>query len=74
MAKYYSARQFGEAVDLPHAEIIRRIRRGDIKANKLGWNWVLHEDEVTRVKDTEWYRRVLKRRRQRERTAASASA
>lgn len=70
MAKYYSARQFGEAVDLPHNEVIRRIRRGDIVADKLGWNWIIHEKEIARVKDTEWFRRTLKRRHQRERSSA----
>jgi hypothetical protein len=69
MAKYYSASQFGERVDLPHNEVIRRIRRGDINAQKLGWNWLIHEGEVERVKDTEWYRRTMKRRRARERNA-----
>ena len=64
MAKYYSARQFGEVVDLPHPEVIRRIRRGDISAKKIGWNWLIHIDQIEKVKDTEWYRRTMKRRRQ----------
>jgi hypothetical protein len=67
MAKYYSASQFGKEIGLPHPEVIRRIRREDIHAGKIGWNWVIHEDEVGRVRDTEWYRRTMKRRRSKER-------
>jgi hypothetical protein len=61
MAKLFTARQVGEALGLPHLEVIRRIRRGDIKAKKLGWNWVINEDAVDAAKETDWYKRHLAR-------------
>jgi len=62
MARIYSARQFGEEVGLEHLEVIRRIRKGDIKASKFGWNWVIKESEVERVKAEDWYNRAIERR------------
>jgi len=55
---FLSARQAGERMGLPHKEVIRRIRKGDIEAQKLGgWNWVLTEDGVARAMKSDWYRR-----------------
>ncbi len=62
MARVYTARQAGEKLGLTHQEVIRRIRRGDIKASKFGWNWVVPVEEVERVKDLDWYKRVMARR------------
>ncbi|HUV13118.1 MAG TPA: hypothetical protein VMY18_05710 [Acidobacteriota bacterium] len=62
MATILTARETGERLDLEHLEVIRRIRKGDIKASKLGWNWVVEESEVTRVKDSDWYKRLMARR------------
>lgn len=50
----------GERIGLPHTEVIRRIRRGDISAEKLGWNWVIPEDEVEKALNSDWYKRVRK--------------
>jgi hypothetical protein len=62
MARIYSARQAGEALDLPHLEVIRRIRRGDIKAKKLGWNWVVEEEALNQARESDWYKRHLERK------------
>lgn len=62
MARYLTARQAGEALNLEHLEIIRRIRKGDIRAQKLGWNWIIREEEITRVKGEAWYNRLMARR------------
>jgi hypothetical protein len=51
-------KMMGERLDLPHTEIIRRIRRGDIEAEKLGWNWVIKESEVEKALKSDWYKRV----------------
>jgi hypothetical protein len=61
MAKLFTARQVGEVLDLPHLEVIRRIRRGDIIAKKLGWNWVIEEDAVDKARGSDWYQRHLAR-------------
>lgn len=55
--KIYSARQAGKELDLPHQEVIRRIRRGDIEADKMGWNWVITGDAIEKVKQSDWYLR-----------------
>ena len=62
MATILTARETGERLDLEHIEVIRRIRKGDIKAQKLGWNWIIDEAEVTRVKESDWYKRLMARR------------
>lgn len=65
MAKYTTASQTGEALGLEHKEVIRRIRRGDIVAKKLGWNWLIEVDEVEAVRTREWYLRLMELRAQR---------
>lgn len=62
MARIYSARQAGEVLDLPHLEVIRRIRRGDIEAKKLGWNWVIEEAALEKAKNSDWYKNHLARK------------
>lgn len=72
MAKVYTARQFGEEVGLEHLEVIRRIRKGDIKATKFGWNWVIKAEEVGAVRKSDWYKRLQARRGGSATAAASA--
>jgi hypothetical protein len=58
MAKLLSPRQAGELMNLPHREIIRRIRKGDIQATKIGgngWNWILKEEWVQDAMKSDWY-------------------
>ena len=62
MAKFFTARETGEKLGIEHLEVIRRLRRGDIRGRKWGWNWAIHEDEVERVKELEWYQRILEKR------------
>lgn len=62
MATVVTAKEFGERVGLEHTEVIRRIRRQDILAEKLGWFWVIDVKEIDRVTSTDWYQRVMKRR------------
>lgn len=62
MARYITARQVGEQLGLEHLEVIRRIRRKDIKARKFGWNWAIEAEEVNRVKQSDWYKKVMERR------------
>lgn len=52
-----SARQAAEIMGLPHKEVIRRIRKEDIEAEKLGWNWVLTRDNVAKAMASDWYQR-----------------
>lgn len=57
MAKVVSARRAGEMLRLPHREVIRRIRKGDIKAQKLDWNWLVPLESIEEAKQSEWYQR-----------------
>lgn len=61
MAKIYSARGAGEKLGIPHLEVIRRIHKGDIRAQKLGWNWVVREDAIEEAKGSDWYKRRIQR-------------
>jgi len=65
MARVTTASIAGEALNLEHKEVIRRIRRGDIEAKKLGWNWIIELEEIDRVKEKDWYKRLMELRTQR---------
>ena len=73
MAKVYTARQFGEEVGLEHLQVIRRIRKGDIKASKFGWNWVIKEEEIKAVRNSDWYKRLQARRNGGNATAVASA-
>lgn len=62
MAKYLTAPQTAAELSLSHLEVIRRIRRGDIQAKKLGWNWIIPSEELDRVRELDWYKRAMARR------------
>ena len=62
MATVMSARQAGDRLNLDHHEVIRRIRKGQIKAQKMGWSWLLQETDVEAVREMDWYKNVMKRR------------
>lgn len=59
---HITARAAGEQLGLDHLEVIRRIRKGDIRAVKFGWNWAVHKNEVERVKRRQWYIQLMARR------------
>ena len=61
MTKVYSARRVGQILGLPHLEVIRRIRRGDIRAKKLDWNWIITEGAVEEARQSEWYQRRIEK-------------
>jgi len=65
MARYVTASETGERLNLEHKEVIRRIRKGDIEARKMGWNWIIEESEVERVKAKPWYTKLMALREQR---------
>lgn len=52
-----------EELGLKHVEVIRRIRKGDIEATKLGWIWIIDVEEIQRVKAKKWYVGLMERRR-----------
>lgn len=56
----YSARQVGQLLGLKHQEVIRRIRRKEIKAKKVGWFWIISEAAVEEAKKAPWYKRLNK--------------
>jgi hypothetical protein len=65
MARYTTASDTAERLGLEHKEVIRRIRKGDIVARKLGWNWIIEEGEVDAVLEKPWYKKLMELRAQR---------
>ena len=57
MSKVYSARKAGVELGIPHLEVIRRIRKGDIKATKLDWTWIITEEAVEEARQADWYKK-----------------
>lgn len=70
MSEPITPREAGERLDLTHLEVIRRIRRKQIRAKKLdgGWYWLIKPEEVDRVRKTDWYKRLMRLRKQRAST------
>lgn len=68
----YTPRQVGELLGLPHLEVIRRLRKGDITGHKLGWAWIIEELDLEAAKKSDWYQRRLSRQ-QRGRPQAASS-
>lgn len=61
MASKLSTREVANRLGLEPKEVIRRIRRGDIVAEKFGWIWTVNESEVEKVKNKDWYKRYQNR-------------
>jgi excisionase family DNA binding protein len=53
--------QAAEMLGIPKLEVNRRIHKGDIKARKLGWFWVVETAEIERAKSSEWFQRYAKK-------------
>lgn len=54
--KYISATEMREQLGLSRDQAIYRIRRGDIKSQRVGRAWVIPVSELTRVPKTDWYK------------------
>lgn len=66
-----TAREAGEALNLEHLEVIRRIRRDEIKAEKIGgWYWIISPQEVEAVKQKQWYKNLMNLRARRSSATA----
>lgn len=62
MASHMTAKEAGVELNLEHTEVIRRIRKGQIKASKMGWFWLIPVQEVEEVKQSDWWKNVMHRR------------
>jgi excisionase family DNA binding protein len=51
-----TVKEVAKELRLSKRMIFYRIRRSDIKARKVGWQWLVKESEVAEVKTLEWYR------------------
>lgn len=47
---YMSTRDAAIAIGIEYPTLMARIRKGKIKAEKIGWNKLVHKDEVKRAK------------------------
>ena len=43
--RYCSPREMAESTGKRYMQIMRKIRNGEIKAEKVGWNWVIPVSE-----------------------------
>jgi excisionase family DNA binding protein len=50
LENYMSTQDAASAIGITYETLMARIRRGKIKAEKIGWNKVIHRDEVKRAK------------------------
>jgi hypothetical protein len=57
-----TARELGDELGLKHIEVIRRIRKGQIAATKLGWMYTIEVSEIDRVRNSDWYQKLMERR------------
>jgi hypothetical protein len=55
--KLYSAKGVARELGIPHHEVIRRIRRGEIRARKLDWNWIITGSGLAAARKSNWYLR-----------------
>lgn len=54
--KYLSRTEARRELRLSKDQMIYRIRKGDIKAEKAGYNYLISTKEVERVRTTDWYK------------------
>lgn len=64
MAELLSVAEFAAKTDMKHLEVTRRIRRGQVRAKKVGWVWIIDGREVKRVKEAPWYKAMRARQLQ----------
>ena len=57
-----NTRAVSEQLDIPQLEVVRRIRKGDIKASKWGWNWAVEAAEIERIRQSKWYKKYQRRK------------
>jgi len=49
--KYYSPKQAAEEIGITTTAVLKAVRAGTIKADKLGWVWMIPEAEVNKLKE-----------------------
>jgi excisionase family DNA binding protein len=55
--RFYTTKKAASVLGMKQLEVLRRINRGQIKAQKLGWAWIIKESDVYAVMETDWYQR-----------------
>lgn len=60
--KYVSRTEAAQMLGLTRDQMIYHIRRKHIKADKVGWNYVIATIEIERARGAEWYKAILARR------------
>lgn len=72
MSKIYSAKKAGQRLGIPHLEVIRRIHKGEIEAQKLDWTWIITEEAIEKAAQSDWYQRRQQRYSQEQSVATSS--
>jgi len=55
--RYYTTKKTAQVLGMKQLEVLRRINRGQIRAQKLGWAWLVKESDVYAVMETDWYQK-----------------
>lgn len=54
--KFMSSSEVGKALGLSRDQMIYRLRRNEIRNQRMGWNWLIPVTELERVPTTDWYK------------------
>jgi excisionase family DNA binding protein len=55
--RYYTTKKAAQVMGMKQLEVLRRINRSQIKAQKLGWAWLIKEDDVYAAMKSDWYQK-----------------
>lgn len=51
MQGYLTIKDAAVRLGMKEGALLRRVQRGSIQGHKVGWIWLVHEDEVKRISD-----------------------
>ena len=49
MEGYLTIKDAARRLDMKDGALLRRVQRGSVKGQKMGWVWLVHENEVNRL-------------------------
>ncbi|OXE37526.1 MAG: hypothetical protein CGW95_01020 [Phenylobacterium zucineum] len=49
MDGFLTIKDAAQRLSMKEGALLRRVQRGSIKGQKIGWIWLVHENEVKRV-------------------------
>lgn len=58
--EYMSRTEACRKLRLSKDQMVRRIRRGEVNAIKVGYNWLIPVSEIKRIRTLDWYKASVK--------------